>query len=154
MTAHAKIIVLLISSLSLLSCSHKTIYTEYHSMPANGWHMDSLQVFSWEITDTAATYDIILHIRHSERYRYQNMWLFIDNELTETAVKDTIEFYLADDRGYWLGNNHSGFIEMPVIYEQGYTFDSIGRYSLRLQQGMRDSVLGAILDVGVEIQKQ
>lgn len=152
MTAPAKIIALLLSSTLLLGCTRHTVFSDYHTLPLEGWHQDSVQVFEWDIQDTAAVYDIVIHVRHTERYNYQNMWLFVDEKMTDMP-SDTIEFYLADNRGYWLGNNHGGNIDMPVLYEQAFSFDSIGTYHIYIQQGMRDSVLRGVSHVGLEISK-
>ena len=63
------------------------------------------------------------------------------------------EFYLADDRGQWLGDKHYGFIEMPVLIEQNYHFPDTGRYYMAIQHGMRDSLLRGVTDIGVEIKR-
>ena len=75
------------------------------------------------------------------------MWLFVG----EGQYRDTIEFYLADDRGQWLGDKNHGFIEMPVLLEEEKHFSDTGTYTLTIQQGMRDSLLRGITDIGVEI---
>ena len=93
---------------------------------------------------------MLIYVRHTERYPYQNMWLFVD----DNGYRDTIEFYLADDRGQWLGNKQNGFIEMPVLYEDTKQFADTGRYTLTIRHGMRDSLLRGITDIGMEIRKQ
>ena len=77
--------------------------------------------------------------------------LYLKSIPLEPLRKDTIEFYLADDRGQWLGNKHHGFIEMPVLLESNYHYPDTGHYSLSIRHGMRDSLLRGITDVGVEI---
>jgi len=111
------------------------------------WHMDSIRHFDYSIANADAAYQIVLYVRHTEHYPYQNMWLFINDSLHT----DTIEFYLADDRGVWLGNRHNGFIEMPVLYEDNHRFAAAGDYRLSLQHGMRDTLLRGVADVGMEI---
>ena len=103
--------------------------------------------FDYAITDTTVEYRMIAHVRHTERYPYQNMWLFVDH----TLYRDTIEFYLADDRGQWLGDKHHGFMEMPVLIEENKHFPDTGKYVLEVQHGMRDTLLRGVTDVGLEI---
>ena len=126
------------------------MYSTFHSVPLNGWNADSVLTYTWSIDDTASTYQIIIDVRHTELYPYQNLWFFIEKPLSQT---DTIEFYLADDRGQWLGKGYNGYIEMPVLYEEAYRFDSIGEYTMTIQQGMRMERLRGITDVGVIISK-
>ena len=132
------------------SCRHNIVYSEFISIPSGEWSIDSLPRFDFAIEDSKASYDIILYVRHTERYPYQNMWLFVQDNRQHS---DTIEFYLADDRGRWLGDKHHGFIEMPVLYESNYHFPDTGKYCISVQQGMRDSVLRGVMDIGVEIVK-
>jgi gliding motility-associated lipoprotein GldH len=111
--------------------------------------MDSVTHFDYTITDTQPAYRMLVYVRHTERYPYQNMWLFIGDSLH----RDTIEFYLADDRGQWLGDKHHGFIEMPVLIEENYHFPDTGRYEMTIQHGMRDTLLRGVTDIGFEILK-
>ena len=111
--------------------------------------MDSAMRYDYTITDAESNYRMLIYVRHTERYPYQNMWLFVGDSLHQ----DTIEFYLADDRGQWLGDKHHGFIEMPVLLEENYHFPDTGSYYMTIRQGMRDSVLRGITDIGLEIQK-
>lgn len=132
------------------SCRHNIVYSEFISIPSGEWSIDSLPRFDFAIEDNKTSYDIILYVRHTERYPYQNMWLFVQDNRQHS---DTIEFYLADDRGRWLGDKHHGFIEMPVLYESNYHFPDTGKYCISVQHGMRDSVLRGVMDIGVEIVK-
>ena len=132
----------------LTSCTRDIVYSRFVSIPTGEWHADSVPTFTYTIDDTADSYQMLIYIRHTERYPYQNMWLFVD----EGSQRDTIEFYLADDRGKWLGDRHHGFIEMPVLYEEERHFGDTGTYTLQIAHGMRDSVLRGVMDVGVEIK--
>jgi gliding motility-associated lipoprotein GldH len=141
-------ILLIAAVASLLSaCSHDIVYSQFMPIPSDKWAIDSVLRFDYAISDAAADYRMIVYVRHSERYPYQNMWLFIG----DGQRQDTIEFYLADDRGQWLGDQNHGFIEMPVLLEEEKHFPDTGAYSLTIQHGMRDSLLRGITDIGVEI---
>ena len=150
-----KNLLLIVLAFSLTACRQDIVYSRFVPISYSGgtiassgeWHVDSVAQFDYSIPDKNADYRILLYVRHTERYPYQNMWLFVgDGQRT-----DTIEFYLADDRGQWLGDAHHGFIEMPVLYEQHYHFPDTGMYHMTVQHGMRDSLLRGVMDVGVEI---
>ena len=131
------------------SCKNDIVYSRFSSIPSEKWAIDSVAQFEYAITDTVPDYRMLVYVRHTERYPYQNMWLFVGDSLHH----DTIEFYLADDRGQWLGNKHHGFIEMPVLLEENYHFADTGKYFLTVQHGMRDSILRGVTDIGLEIIK-
>ena len=139
----------LIAGMCLLfaSCSEGVVYSRFYTMESEKWAIDSVAQFDFYIDDAAAAYQMLIYVRHTERYPYQNMWLFVG----DSVPTDTIEFYLADDRGRWLGDRHHGMLEMPVLFEENYHFPDTGTYHLTIQQGMRDSVLQGVADVGLEI---
>lgn len=140
---------LLIGGICLLtSCRHDIVYSEFVAIPSGEWDENQLPEFAFNIADREAAYDILLYVRHTERYPYQNMWLFVRGN---RQYMDTVEFYLADDRGRWLGDKHHGFIEMPVLLEENYHFSDTGRYYFAVQHGMRDSLLRGVTDVGIEV---
>ncbi len=140
---------MVIGCLAFTSCQKDIVFSQFVSIPSGEWGNEELANFDYTISDKDADYRMLIYVRHTERYPYQNMWLFVDNG----ARRDTIEFYLADDRGQWLGDRHHGFIEMPVLFEQNYHFPDTGRYFMAIQHGMRDSVLRGVTDIGLEIVK-
>ena len=136
-------------AVSFTSCRNDIVYSRFSSILSEKWHMDSVAQFDYTITDAQPHYRMLVYVRHTERYPYQNMWLFVGDSLH----RDTIEFYLADDRGQWLGDKHHGFIEMPVLIEENKQFPDTGRYTMIIGHAMRDTLLRGITDVGFEISK-
>ena len=140
---------LLIGCLTFTSCKNDIVYSQFSSISSGNWHMDSVARFEYQITDTAVNYRMNIVVRHTDRYPYQNMWLFVG----DSAQQDTIQFYLADERGQWLGNKHSAFMEVPVIFGRHIHFADTGTYQLDIRHGMRDTLLQGVADIGVEIVK-
>lgn len=145
------LIVIVISTL-LLACSKRTLYSEFKAVPIVGWQEDSVLSYCVSVDETRNLYDILICVRHTEVYPYQNMWLFCSFG-RDTLMHDTIEFFLADDRGRWLGNGGNKWIEMPVLYEHNYQFPDTGKYIFTIQQGMRDEALQGISDMGLIIRQ-
>ena len=144
-----KIVLVLLTGLLLTACQSNIIYSQFVPMSSEKWHIDSVARFDYDIADAYADYRMLIYVRHTERYPYQNMWLFVDNN----RHRDTIEFYLADDRGQWLGEKQHGFIEMPVLLEENIHFPDPGTYHIEIQHGMRDSLLRGVSDIGLEIYR-
>ena len=144
-----KIVLVLLTGLLLTACQSNIIYSQFVPMSSEKWHIDSVARFDYDIADANADYRMLIYVRHTERYPYQNMWLFVDNN----RHRDTIEFYLADDRGQWLGEKQHGFIEMPVLLEENIHFPDSGIYHIEIQHGMRDSLLRGVSDIGLEIYR-
>ena len=144
-----RIAAVLLIMVLLPACKNKPVYMHFETLPTEGWHADSLCTFTWAPENTTNTYQILFHLRHTNAYPYQNLWLFVTRNEGNRSVSDTLEIYLADDRGTWLGNGRNGLISMPVLYDDNYRpHDTL---TLSICQGMRDTMLRGVRDVGVEI---
>ena len=130
------------------SCRSDIVYSRFMPISSGEWSVDSVAQFDYTISDATADYTLLVYVRHTERYPYQNMWLFMD----DGTRRDTIEFYLADDRGQWLSNKYHGVMEMPVLFETSKHYPDTGCYHMTIQHGMRDSLLRGVMDIGLEIR--
>lgn len=149
-----KFILLIVMSVAMLSCNRNDIYFSYQAVSGSGWNKDSLLTFDVNIKDKAMPYNMYIHVRHHGNYPYQNLWLFLENKDVKGAIiKDTIECFLADEFGKWLGTGAGALKEMPVVYRQQLFFPDSGIYKINIKQGMRDSILMGINDVGIRIEK-
>jgi gliding motility-associated lipoprotein GldH len=140
--------------LLITACNNRDVFFQYSTLPVEGWHKDSLLVFDVPVTDSAATYNVYLYIRNSNSYPYQNFWFFTEKTTVQgSTVNDTIECYLADRRGKWLGSGAGALFEMPVVIEQNISFERNGIYRYRITQGMREDILQGISDIGLRVEK-
>ncbi len=139
----------------LASCNFSdTIYNEYKELPAEGWNKDSAAVYNVDVKDITSNYQVIANVRNRGEYRWQNLWLFVSyTQPDSVVVNDTIECYLADNTGKWLGSGFGSLYEMPVLVKKNFKFKQAGNYKFTIQQGMRDSILTGINDIGLEIIK-
>ena len=146
-----KNLLLALTSLMLVACQHNVVYTDFCTLPNNGWEADSTVCFQPTIEDTAADYQFQLILRHTDAYQYQNLWMFLEVK-NDSAIlsQDTIECYLADDRGNWLGGGVSVH-ELPLMFDAAYHFPHSGQYQITIQQGMRSENLEGIKEIGVKI---
>lgn len=136
------------------ACSNNNVYFQYHSVNAEAWDKDSLYVFDVRIEDTQPIYNVYINVRNTPDYPNQNLWLFISETTPDNVtVRDTIEFYLADHRGKWLGTGAGGIKEMPVLYKKNYHFDQIGTYVFEIGHGMRAEDLKGITEIGVRVEE-
>ena len=134
----------------LPACKNKSAYLHFETLPTEGWHQDSVLRYVLTTEDSQGVYDLMFHIRHTPAYPYQNMWLFVTRTSGEVRQTDTLELYLADGRGAWLGNGRNGLITMPVIYDEQVRLGG-DTMTITIQHGMRDSMLRGVQDVGVEL---
>jgi gliding motility-associated lipoprotein GldH len=102
------------------------------------------------LEDSIAVYNMQLTVRHTDRYAYQNLWLFVDvKHDSELLRRDTIEAMVANDRGEWLGSGVSKYT-LPLLYVENVQLQN-GEYEVVVQQGMREEVLQGITDLGLKV---
>ena len=138
-------------SVLVAACSSRTVFSEFRNSPLSGWDKDSVLVYEVGITDTVATYDVVLSLRHGQNYPYQNIWFFVEDA---SGVCDTLEYYLADQRGRWLGNNRFGErMEMPCLVGSAVQFAHPGTYVYKVRHGMREAELQGVTEVGLTVEE-
>lgn len=145
-----KILLLALSSIMLIACQKEAVYTHFESLPST-WSADSTLVFHPVLSDSINEYQVLINIRHTDRYPYQNLWLFVDIHQDTTLLRrDTIEAQMANERGEWQGQGISQYA-LPLLYLENQTLTQ-GEYTLTIQQGMRSEELPGITEVGVRVE--
>lgn len=147
-----KVVLLAVISLLLVSCQQGVVFTEFQAISGRGWVVDSVVTFVPVLDDSVARYDMQLIVRHTDRYAYQNLWLFVDVKRDSVLLRrDTIEAMMANERGEWHGNGVSKYT-LPLVYLAGVPLQ-FGEYEVVVQQGMREDMLPGITDLGLKLIK-
>lgn len=145
-----KVVLLVLISVLWLGCQRGVVYNEFQQLPAQGWEADSALQFVPTLTDTLGSYQMQIIVRHTDRYAYQNLWLFVDVQKDSILLhRDTIESYLANERGEWYGSGMSK-MTLPLLYMENIALPA-GEYKITVQQGMREEQLRGITDVGLKV---
>jgi gliding motility-associated lipoprotein GldH len=135
------------------ACSGNTVYERYQSIPQDTWDMNDSMHFEVNMEDTVGHYQVLLLIKHTHDYPYQNLWLFTQSMAPDsTLATDTLECFLADNSGKWLSQSFISEREMPLIYMQRIRFPKSGTYTFDITHGMRDSLLRGVSRIGLSIE--
>jgi len=138
--------------LLLTSCNGGNIYTSSEAVDEDGWNMDSVYSFSFDIKDTTKAYQVSFLVRNTPAYRYQNLWLFIKKvEPDFTSKSDTAQLFLADDFGNWIGSGIGSIYSAEYIYQDSVHFNQPGTYQYLIRHGMRTDSLEGIHDIGLSV---
>ncbi len=139
---------------SWLSCSNKTVYEEHKQIGTDGWKADSSVVFKVPVQDTSSIYNVYIHLRNTGDYPWRNIYFFVNTESpTEAQVSDTLEYYLADEKGKWYGKGWGQVWSHSLPYRMNVKFPQQGIYTIRIKQGMRSESIRSILDAGILLEK-
>lgn len=152
-------LLLLATALLLAACTSGVVFQADMPIANGAWDTSFKPEFSFDIADTVGKHDVYIDVRHTGDYAYSDLYLFIDLDGPGGRnMRDTVECLLADPMGRWLGKG-TGFIfasrthDAKVLYRLGNRFPAAGRYTIRIEQGMRDNPLPGIIDVGVSIER-
>lgn len=135
------------------SCDPDMYYSEFMSLPEEGWSKEKTAVFQVSMKDTLSSFDIRMHVRNGTDYPYQNLFLFIRTTSPSGAsITDTVEYFLANPSGKWLGKGVGDIHESDFPFKKGVRFPEYGSYTFEVQQGMRTDKLRGLYDIGLSVQ--
>ena len=138
----------------LLAGCHSGVLYSGVVKTGDAWASRDAARFVVPVTDTTALYNFYIDIRHTGKYRYSNLYLFMQTQFPNgTYTRDTLEITLATPEGKWLGKGWGGIKEDHVPVRSKFRFPATGNYEFMIWQGMRTDTLRAVRSVGIDIEK-
>lgn len=130
------------------------VFEQHAEIPGNSWNYKLKPSFEVAITDTSSLYNLYVTIRHTEAYRYSNLFLLITSQYPNESPKTSrVELPLADPDGRWLGSGMDDIFSHRVLILQNAALARPGIYRFTFEQDMRQNPLPHILSVGIRIEK-
>lgn len=150
---HLKPLLPVIAALLLASCGSNVFYDQSRTVDEHGWLPADSVAFDVEVNDTVGTYHFLVEVRNSVTYPYANTFLFLHTTFPDSSVaRDTLEFPLADPTGRWLGKRTGRYVDTRYYFRRNARFPMPGTYRFSLANGMRDSAIAGIKDIGFRIE--
>jgi|AGTN01.3.fsa_nt_gi gliding motility-associated lipoprotein GldH len=138
----------------LISCSEGEVYYRFHHIDKGKWYRDSFLVFKTDSADfrSGKKYDISVEVSINHVYPYRDLWIHIDHNLVDSIFRrDTLQCYLADEYGKWLGSGVGGLNQLSFPYLSSVSLDTTRRYELTIGHAMSDDPLIGIEKVGLKV---
>ena len=112
---------LMIMIMSLDGCASKpNSYSEFHDVPAKGWHIKTPFTFTPQYGDSSCLFDVKLVVRHTNKYRFQNLAMIVDVIDTAYNVKrEKVDVDIADTYGNWVGSGFGTLYQREVVVFRG-----------------------------------
>ncbi len=138
----------------LFSCNTIDVFEKFESFPKNEWHVSKQPTFSFEVKDTTSLYHIYFVIRHTDAYKYNNIWVNITTQ-SPSGTKQTqlVNIKLADNANGWLGAGMDDIFDSRIKITKAPVSLKAGLYQYTIAQAMRDEPLAAVLSAGVRVEK-
>jgi gliding motility-associated lipoprotein GldH len=136
------------------ACTRNAIFDTTKKIDDGVWKSSDIVKFSVPVTDTLQPCNFYINIRNSTEYPFSNLYLFIKTFYPNGKISiDTVECYLADTEGKWLGNRSGGRVDNRILFRKSFRFRMLGTYSFEFEQAMRTEELHGIEDFGIRIEK-
>jgi gliding motility-associated lipoprotein GldH len=123
-------------------------------MAGKKWELMNISAFRVPVDDTLNSNNIIFTIRTGSSYPFRNIYLFVKTKSPDGKfITDTLEYYLADEKGKWFGKGFGEIHELNLPYKSNVYFPIKGTYQFDIQHGMRVEDLNGVYDFGLRIEK-
>lgn len=155
-----RLIIIFFAVLVLVSCTRINLFEKHASIPGHEWNSSYKPVFEFDITDTTAVYDVMLILRHNEKYRYNNIWLNLAIQPPgDTAQTIRVEKVIATNKDGWLGTAMDDIYDHRIslndeLAAHNVSFRKPGAYKFTITQIMREDPLLHVMNVGLRVEKK
>jgi gliding motility-associated lipoprotein GldH len=137
----------------ITACETIDVFEKNVSIPNHEWSNSFRPEIAFEISDTASLYNIFIVLRHTDAYRYKNIYMNIYTQVPGNPVsKARVDLQLATDDKGWLGSGMDDIFEHRILINTG-TFKKAGLYKYTLEQIMREEPLQHVMNVGIRVEK-
>ena len=142
----------------LSSCNQINVFEKDTTIPNHEWLYSNVPSFQFNVTDTVSKYHVYVVLRHTDAYRYNNIWLNIGFQTpTDSLRKAQYEFTLGNDINGWEGTGMDDIWEVRKLITNGpleyFTFKIPGEYKFTIAQQMRENPLPNIMNAGIRVEK-
>ncbi|HEY8690607.1 MAG TPA: gliding motility lipoprotein GldH [Chitinophagaceae bacterium] len=148
-------LLVIVSSIFFISCAKIGVFEKTAQIPSQSWFYDNKPSFTFTITDTSASYNIYIVLRHTDAYTYNNLWLAVSSQAPgDTIRSQNINLELGNDTKGWEGTGMDDIFEIRKNITPGpLPFKKAGNYTFTIAQIMRENPLMHILNVGIRVEK-
>ncbi len=145
--------ILFIILMGVSSCGDTPYYNKAFSFKNHIWNQNVKPKFEFEISDTTKFYDMLISVRTTSDYAYNNMWIYLKTTTpSKLEAREPFQIRIADDKGEWLGTKTGTTIQNELKFSKR-KFPEIGKYTWYLEQGITENEIKEVLDVNVQIRQ-
>jgi gliding motility-associated lipoprotein GldH len=151
----ASILLLSVVSIWLTACATIDVFEKNAPIPKHQWQYSMQPAFDFTIADTAAYYNVYIILRHTDAYRYNNIWVNIGSKFPGATMQyRRLDITLGSDAAGWEGSGVGDIWEVRKSITKGpVKFNTTGNYTFSVAQTMRENPLPEIISVGVRVEK-
>ena len=149
------LVVFLSSLFFIFSCKQIDVYEKNTVFHKHEFHCKDTVQGSFVIADTNAYYNLYIIVRHTDQYKYNNIWLNVGlKPPTDTFSFQRLQLTLGDDANGWEGTGMNDIWEArKLINGIPRRFKRPGKYEYCLVNIMRDDPLLHVMSIGLRMER-
>ena len=147
--------IFLSSLLFIYSCKQIDVYEKNTVFHKHQFYSKDTVKGNFVIADTNAYYNLYIIVRHTDQYKYNNIWLNVGlKPPTDTFSFQRLQLTLGDDANGWEGTGMNDIWEArKLINGIPRRFKRPGKYEYCLVNIMRDDPLLHVMSIGLRMER-
>ncbi len=139
--------------LSIISCGPIIVFEKVVPIENAAWKYNDQVNFEFEAPNLAGKYNLLLTLKHSNEFAYQNTYVKIQTIFPSGKKEEqSLSLNLADKQGKWMGQCSGKSCEATIALQMNTTFTESGKYQIVLTQDSRENPLEGIHSLTFQIE--
>ncbi len=135
----------------LFSCSEQPFYEKVYSFKNNEWSQRVKPSFTIDIKDINIEYNFVITLRTTTDYKFSNLWIYMNTVTPDgTKAREPFQIAVTNADGSWAGIKTGTIVELPLQFNKR-RLPKKGKYTFTLEQGITDSKIDEVLDIGLRV---
>lgn len=141
-------------ALLLSACGPNYVYNDQTTFDNDTWTYWAIQQHQVEIKDTTHLYNLIIGVKHSPEYAYQNLYVKIKTVFPNQEKREqVVSLNLADGSGAWYGKCSGKTCRLEIPIQQNAIFEQPGTYQFSIEQYMRTEKVEGVKGLSFKVEK-
>lgn len=139
--------------LLISGCEEAPTYEKTYAFENHEWQQKVKPSFTVDIKDVEKEYDFILTLRTTTEYKYSNLWIYMNTTTPDgQKAREPFEIKITNPDGSWVGKKTGTVVEHSLYFKRR-KMPSEGKYVFVLEQGITNSKVDEVLDIGLMVQE-
>ena len=141
-------------ALMLSACGPNYVYEHKTNFGNDTWTYQSVQKHTVEITDLKHLYNLIIGVKHSPEFAFQNLYIKIKTVFPNQETREQVlSLNLANSSGEWYGSCSGRTCTLDVPVQQNAIFEQPGKYHFIIEQYMRTEKIEGVKALSFKVEK-
>lgn len=149
------LLILVALCIGFSACRQVEVFEKNTPIPNYEWKSSFNATGTFTIQDTTSYYNIYIVLRHTDAYRYNNIWLNVGLQSPgDTMYRQKVDLSLGSDAAGWEGTGMNDIWEVrKMLTNKPSRFKKTGEYTFSIGQLMRDEPLLYVMSAGMRVEK-